>query len=241
MKTPSTELFDLVLSLQQNEKRYFMVFAKTLGGSGYDQKCYDSNFANTYYAGQYNSSTQQIMQYPHKRTQRKSLAGGIWRPTGVIPSSPVMNTTYSTTATFTVPTNYNDSRLYIVAYVALHGPTKLDQHVLNANDVKVSSSFSTSSATAVQEQENMLCINSIYPNLSTNFIGIAFTSLNGGMTSVEVKDISGRTVIAPEEEVNLTAGRYEKFMNVSSFRQGIYFLYLRSGSNISIQRFMVER
>ena len=33
MKTPSTELFDLVHSLRQNEKRYFNVFAKTLGGS----------------------------------------------------------------------------------------------------------------------------------------------------------------------------------------------------------------
>ena len=209
-------------------------------GNGYDQKCYDATFANTYYSGHFNSSTHLIDTYAHRMVERKSLSGGVWGSAGIIPSSPVQNTPYSVTGTFTVPSKYNDSRLYIVAYLALQGASKVDRNVLNANDIKVTANFGTT-ATAVLETENPIHINSIYPNPTTDYIGIAFTSKNGGMTSVSVIDIFGRTVMTPSEEINLSAGNYERFLNVSSLESGIYFLVLKSGNEISTQRFIVER
>jgi len=210
-------------------------------GSGYDQACYDAKFANTYYPGHYNASTHLISSYPHRMVERQSLSGGTWGTAGIIPLSPATNTPYSTSATFTVPANYNDARMYIVAYVALQGATKLDKNVLNVNDVKIKSVFNTNTTTSVEPIENSLHINSIYPNPAKDRIGVAFTSMDDGMTSVSITDLSGRTVIAMDESVNLIAGKYELFIDVSSLDKGLYFLTLKTGHTISTQKFIVER
>src|ERR1051325_8140274 len=108
---------------------YLVEDSVTETGSGYDQKCYDATFANTYYPGCYNSSTHLISPYPHRMVERKSLSGSTWGTSGIIPTSPILNTPYSVMGAFTVPSNYNDSRLYIVAYVATQGSTKLLRQV----------------------------------------------------------------------------------------------------------------
>ena len=236
--TVTANFVNTVLSGNHNLYIYLMEDSVTGTGTGYDQKCYDATFANTYYPGQYVG--QYITQYPHRTVQRKSLAGGTWGVAGVIPSSPAVNTPYSSSATFTVPANYNDSRLYIVAYVA-RNINKLDKNVLNANDVHVKSSFSSTGSTSVASVENSIQVNSIFPNPASDVLGLAFTSASGGQTAVWVTDISGRTVIAPDSEVELAAGRYERFLNISTLQPGIYFLTMRSGSSSATQKFIVER
>ena len=208
-------------------------------GSGYDQKCYDGTFANTYYSGQWNSTTYYISGYPHRMVERKSLTGGTWGASGIIPNSPVVGTPYTTSTTYTVPSTNNDSRLYLVAYVAYYGTTKQDREILNANDIKVSSSFSTT--TSVEQENNLVQINSIYPNPSNNFINLAFTSVNGGATSVSVVDVTGRTVFADEQTQDLAPGKYDRFIDVTNLDAGIYFLILKRGEATTAQKFIIER
>ena len=237
--TVSATFVNNVASGNHNLFIYLMEDSVVGTGTGYDQKCYDATFANTYYPGQYNGTY--ITQYPHRVVERKSLSGGTWGIAGLIPSSPALNTPYSSSTTFTVPANYNDSRMYIVAYVARQGANKLDKNVLNANDVRVKAAFSSTGTTAVEPLENSLQVNSIYPNPATDLIGIAFTSKTGGVASVSVTDITGRTVIGADGETTLAAGKYERFMDVSSLHAGVYFLVLKTGEALTTQKFIVER
>ena len=208
-------------------------------GSGYDQKCYDGTFANTYYSGQWNSTTYYISGYPHRFVERQSLSGGTWGSSGVIPNSPVVGTPYSTSSTFTVPSAYNDSRLYLIVSVEYYGATKQVRNVLNANDIKISNTFNT--ATGVESINNSVQINSLYPNPANSFVNLAFTSLNGGATSVSVTDVTGRTVYAEEQTTDLAPGKYERFIDVSSLDAGIYFLVLKTVEETTTQKFIVEK
>jgi len=62
-----------------------------------------------------------------------------------------------------------------------------------------------------------------------------------GNTSVWVTDITGRKVIEAEQEVNLSAGKYERFINVSSLNTGAYFLILKTNDGLATQKFIIER
>ncbi len=202
-------------------------------GSGYDQKCYDANFANLHYPGQYNSTTQLISGYPHRYVARKELTTGIWGPSGIIPATPVINTPYSTTVTYTVPANYIDTRCRVVAYVANHGSTKRDRNVLNATDVKL---YQLSNVGMESPGETL--IHALYPNPVGDHLNCVFSLTDDGINSVYVADITGRKVLSLSENITAAAGRYEVSFDVSTLESGVYFLTIGHGNSKSNSKFI---
>ncbi len=207
-------------------------------GSGWDQKCYSSSWANSHYPGQYNSSTQYITQYPHRNVQRTSITGGAWGPAGSIPASPVVGTPYSITANYTVPAGFNDARLSVVAHVANYGATKKDRNVFNACETKLSDLSSTS--TGVVEAPAAAEINAMYPNPAADRVTIDLTIRKAGTTTITVTNLFGQQVAVLEEGALLNAGRYQADFPIAGLSPGLYFISMKNGEDVITRKLTIE-
>lgn len=217
----------------------FLIEDSLIGtGSGWDQKCYSSSWANAHYPGQYNSSTQYITQYPHRRVQRGSLTGGAWGPVGNIPSTPVIGTPYSINATFTVPANYNDARLHIVAFVADYGVNKKNRNIYNSAEVKISDLSSTS--TGVNQEQPAAEINAMYPNPASGEVTLNLTLHKESSTSITVQNLAGQQVAILEPGTNLPSGRYEATFPINGLAPGLYMIRMQNGDQIITRKLAVE-
>lgn len=228
-----------VNAVAAGEKRIqlFIVEDSLIGtGSGWDQKCYSSSFANLHFPGQYTSPY--IMGYPHRNVQRASLSGGTWGTAGVIPTTPAIGTPYSVTLTYTLPANFNDARISIIGFVANYGANHVSREILNANSVKLKD---LTNATGVAEQVHNAEINAMYPNPATNEVTMSMTILNSGNTSIIVSNLAGQQVAEFEKGTFLNSGRYSATFNTENLVSGMYIVTLKNGDDTIIQKLSVSK
>jgi len=219
---------------------FFLVEDSIIGsGSGWDQKCYSSSFANTYFPGQYNSSTQYIQQYPHRYVQRAALGGGLWGTASTIPNTPAANVPYTQTVTYTVPSNMDDQRLKIVVVVAEYGPNKLTRLVLNANDAWINASFS---ALPTYIDENALTsMNTFaYPNPSNGTLNVRYELNEANTADIVITNLYGQVVMTFNPRGVRVPGRYEEQLDISALPAGAYLLSITSGNQRSVQKILKE-
>lgn len=211
-------------------------------GYGYDQKCYDANFANTHYPGQYDPNTDMIHGYYHRHVLRSALSPA-WGSSGVIPNAPVTGTNYSTTVNYTVPSNYNDSRISLVAFVSHYGPNPTasttgngNRWVLNANEARLSPVFSTGITNCTA---NLAELN-VYPNPSEGPLTIAGSLAQSCTMSVYVSDLNGRRVLNITEGKTQPAGEFTATIQAGELAPGIYFVVLQTDSGIMTRKLVVQ-
>jgi hypothetical protein len=220
---------------------FYLVEDSIIGsGSGWDQKCYSSSFANTYYPGQWNSSTTYISGYPHRYVVRAALGGGIWGTSGTIPNTPAAATPYSETVTYTVPTNFDETRLKIVVYVAEYGPNKYTRQILNANDALITGTFS-STATYITDNSNSPTLGVFaYPNPSYGTINVRYEISEGAAPDFYIMNLYGQMVMTFDSRGPKVPGRYEEQLDISTLPAGTYLLSVQSGSQRTIQKIIKE-
>jgi hypothetical protein len=234
--TASATFIQAVASGSKRLNIYLIEDSLIGNGSGWDQKCYSSSFANTYYPGQYNSSTSTIIGYPHRNVQRGSLNGGTWGTSNIIPNSPVVNTTYTLTVNYTVPSNFNDARLSVVAYVANYGSNKFNRQILNATEVKINSLQQTTGF----ENETKNEINAVYPNPVDENITILYTLKEEGLTKISLYDLTGSKIQDLEPGSIMTSGRYEATFDCKNIMPGVYFIQMNNGKQITNRKIIVQ-
>ncbi|HYV92870.1 MAG TPA: T9SS type A sorting domain-containing protein [Chitinophagales bacterium] len=188
---------------------------------GWDQHCYDATWANTNYPGMFDGTS--IIGYPHRHVMRDALLGS-WGAAYIIPSVPVVGTDYSAHATITVDTAYHDNHLSLVAFVSANGATKAQKFLLNANDVKLSSAFTTGVTNLSVVNDEII----IFPNPATDEIFIKGFSFFG-KTSVSVFDMEGREIISNENYRGET-------INISSLENGIYLVKIKSAKGPAVNK-----
>lgn len=207
-------------------------------GSGWDQKCYDGNFANQHYPGQYNPSTLYISNYPHRKVLRAAMLGN-WGVAGVIPTSPVIGTVYSTNASYVVPTRFNTNRIYLVAYVARYSSSKIEKYILNANEIKLSSNFTTN----IEENQTKKSayINNIFPSPSSggNIYFDYFLTQNSKVT-INIVNAFGENIKCLVSNQNYTAGAHQTMFNTKNFAKGLYFVNLKCNNENYVQKFIIN-
>ena len=236
----STGTFDQVVSSGPKRMCIYVVEDSVIGsGNGYDQKCYDGTWANAHFPGQYSASDQHILQYPHRNVQRASISGGTWGTMNIIPNSPVVGTPYSVTATYTLPANFNDSRISIVAMVAEYGPNHITRKIWNANSVKLSDLSSTT--TAVAESITSSEINAMYPNPAVNDVTLAMTIRNDGNTSITVNNLMGQQVAEFEKGAYLNAGRYQATFSTATLPSGVYVISMKNENETVTRKLVIEK
>jgi hypothetical protein len=216
---------------------YFLVEDSIIGsGYGWDQKCYDANWANTYFPGQYNASTTYISGYPHRYVQRATLAGGTWGMAGVIPNNPAVNTPYTHTVNYTVPANFNDQKLSVVVFVANHGATKFDRNILNTANIRLQDLSSTGVASQTPNSGM-----SLYPNPAAGTVRMSATLQQTGETVLELTDMTGRT-ISSRHFGSMNRGEFlETQLRCDELAEGVYAVLLRNGSSVQISRLVVGK
>jgi hypothetical protein len=207
-------------------------------GSGWDQKCYDANFANTHYPGQYNPSTQYISNYPHRKVLRSALLG-TWGAAGIIPTNPVIGTVYSTNTNYVLPTRYNASKCYLVAYVARYSTSKIEKYILNANEIRLSTSFFTE----IEEKpsEIPIVINDVYPMPSQGGeVHLNYTLNQPGNVQIELLNVLGANIKTLSSENNCSKGTHELLFNTSGLTQGMYFINIKTNNKQLVQKLIVN-
>ena len=200
--------------------------------AGWDQHCYDANWANTYYPGMFDGTS--IIGYPHRHVMRNSFFGN-WGAAGIIPSVPLTGTTYSTSASITVDTAYHDNHLSLVAFVSSYGTTKADKFVLNANDIKVGSNFATTIPIVSQSAMN----ETLYPVPSTGIVHLLYSSDEYENVKVNIADASGRllkTIVADSGSTN----SHEISFSTEGFSKGVYFVLVSCEKGNITKRLIVE-
>jgi hypothetical protein len=199
--------------------------------TGWDQHCYNSSWANTWYPGMFDGTS--IIGYPHRHVMRNSLLGN-WGAAGVIPSLPVTGSTYTTTGSLVLDTAYHDDKLSLVAFVSSYGTTKADKFILNANDIKVNNNFSTGIEAAIPAGFSA----HLYPVPATDKVHLVYSGKNPGNVQVLVTDLAGRLLKSIAR--NDAPGVHEIIFSAAEFSKGIYFVTVTSIEGRSVNRFVVE-
>lgn len=220
----------------------YLVEDSTIGsGSGWDQKCYDGNFANLHYPGQWNSSTDYISAYPHRYTVRAALSGGTWGSATAIPNLPVVGTPYSTTQTYTVPPTLNPAKLKIVAFVSEYGPNHVTRQVLNANDVAVASSFSTNTTSGFSASPVLSgIVASAYPNPTHDLFVLNYELTATSTCEIQVMNMQGQIILSKQSKDQQLVGTHQETLDISLYANGMYFVNVITETNRSTIRILKE-
>jgi hypothetical protein len=222
---------------------YLIEDSVTGTGANYDQKIYNSTWANTNYPTLFDGA-EHIVGYPHRLVLRDALLkvpGSIAGTNGdvAIPkvTSPVIGTTYSaTTATYIVPSTYNDKRLKVVATVARNNSGASMKYTLNAIEADVKATISSS----IEENKNKIAINTIFPIPATDMVTLVYTTKKQDNVMVTVNNILGQVEKTVLNERSMLAGKHELQINTNELAKGVYYLTINTSDSQMTQKFIVQ-
>lgn len=208
-------------------------------GSGWDQKCYDATFANTYFPGQWNSSTTYISGYPHRHVLRSSL-NGTWGSAGIIPNTPALNTPYSVSVNYQVPANYNDTKISLVAFVAHYAANSTpsttgngNRWVLNTTEAELHSMFNTAVAPLPELQPIGL---GLFPNPAGDVLTVGISANETIAGEVVLTNMLGETIKTIAGKQTFAAGLMQVQTSVRELPAGIYFVILKTEKGIITEK-----
>lgn len=198
---------------------------------GWDQHCYDAQWANTNYPGMFDGTS--IIGYPHRHVMRKALLGD-WGASGIIPAVPVIGQLYTTSASITVDTAFHDQHLSLIAFVSSYGSTKAEKYILNANEVEVTSSFSTG---LKHVQPEMPAVE-VFPNPASGILYINYPAIRKETISMQLIDINGKQT-GPAKAFQVAPGLNQSKMDFTGFAPGIYILQLTTDQGTLVKQVQI--
>ena len=161
--------------------------------------------------------------YTHDNVVRKML-GGTDGTSGIIPTTPVLNTDYSNSYSFTIPTTWNVNNLSLIGMVfKKEGVYKSTMNAGRFDFTQLLSTAGFASDAAF----------SIAPNPADSFIKISDIELNFG-DKVSVYNTNGQLVI--DKELNGESSE----INIESLPVGMYLIKIKTVGGISTKKFIKE-
>ena len=198
-----------------------------------------------------------IIGYQHDNLLRAML-GGAWGLEGVIPSPTQAQTTYSTTFTYTVPDEWDENGLFIVAVIQEYDEdvTKRDivtsfkedldftgapvdttnttvedsTETVEDTTVTIQDTVTTNPDTLANALELVTTDWQLYPNPANEFIFIKGTE---PIQTIEIWNINGQL------EQRLTTGNLQK-ISVSELATGLYLMKVETDLGQTWMRFLKE-
>jgi hypothetical protein len=195
----------------------------TGSGSGYDQH----NFYDTSPPGNpFFGMGDPIVGYVHRHVLRAALPTPLGQA-GVLPSAPAAGQDFSTSMNYTLPAQYDENRVSLVAFVYRNWPGGPNNEILNAEEKKLIDA--STGIASDYTQGNMI---SISPNPSPGLFivyGLSFMD-----SKVEVYNSVGEFMLKKEVS-NVNALWIDE-----PFPGGIYFVKIMSGNRSTFQKLVVE-
>jgi hypothetical protein len=200
-------------------------------GSGYNQV----NAYNTQTGHPYAGAGNPIVGFEHRRVLRDILPG-TWGDASVIPSNYALNTNYNRNFTTTIPSGYDQSKMYLVGIVSYYGGNNISKYeVLNVEKIKMSNLV-----TSISEQTNISESLTIYPNPSSSYTNLEFRLDENKEVNLQVLDITGKVMIS-ESFGSMAQGKQRLNLDVSGLANGIYFINLNVGEEIISRKVSVAK
>ena len=201
-------------------------------GSGYNQV----NAYNTQAGHPYFGAGNPIVGYVHRHVLRDVYpTTDAWGDNTIIPTSPMLNTNYVKSNTFTLNSAWKSNDVSLVAFVSYYNANTAERVVLNAAEVKLNNL--TTSIEKIQKDVSSL---TIYPNPTADISTIAFNLSAAKPVLLSVRDITGKEVIA-QDFGTLSAGVQKIFIDASNLTSGIYFASISIGEEVVTKKISVSK
>ena len=180
----------------------------------------------------------------HNNVLRKAL-GGTWGYSGVIPATPVINTTYTKKVTFSVvagasPTGWVKKHLSLVAFVAYDGTAANDQkEIINAESISLKSFFPLS----VDDLSNNVSVLNAYPNPAnaSDVVKVEFNMNESAEVKMTVLNALGQVVAQPWTSYEIK-GAHTIRWRASDYglAPGVYMIHLSTPNGATTQRITIK-
>ena len=116
--------------------------------------------------------------------------------------------------------------------------------VMDGNGLTTSMSAITTNTcldVAVGEVKNEIGSISLFPNPSKDLVTLTVNSQNTNALTVNVYDITGKTVLTPVKNQNLITGENKYSLNTSDLNNGIYFVTLTTANGKETVKLIVNK
>ncbi|WP_276135129.1 Omp28-related outer membrane protein [Polluticoccus soli] len=154
--------------------------------------------------------------YYHNHVLRAML-GGAWGKAGSIPSSMSKNDEAEYDFTYTVPSNYNTSKMHLIALVQAYDQNIIGRRIVNSEHKTFAEALDIKDATpAANLQFN------VYPNPATDVLKISFGTALPKPVELTLEDIAGR--VYGTQQVQADAE-----LNLQHLAPGTYLLRIDDG------------
>ena len=201
---------------------------------GWDQHCYDANWANANYPGKYDGTS--IIGFPHRHVMRDAMLGD-WGVKGLIPATPVVGVEYQKSIVWSIDTAYKLNNLKLVAFVSSYGSSKSQKYILNAEEVEVTPSFVSGISSEDFAVSNKML--SIFPVPSSDLTNIIYNQTAYGSSIITITNILGET-IATYSSNDKQPGNKQMVVDVSNFAKGLYIVTLNTPNGKHTDKFLVH-
>ncbi|MFH0867118.1 MAG: Omp28-related outer membrane protein [Bacteroidota bacterium] len=189
---------------------YVLEDSVTGTGPGYDQ----INFYNSTPGNPFFGMGDPIVGYIHRHVVRAILPQA-WGQGGIIPSSPVTGQNFSTVINYTLPANYNENMVKLVAFVSKYTGNHQGDEVLNAEEINLP----ITSGIYDEISENNI---SVYPNPSS---GLFIIKSKVGKAELAIYNMLGEKISTQNINDKKT------YVDITSLDNGVYIIAFCYGAN----------
>lgn len=190
-------------------------------GAGYDQHSYYDQQPGPFYG-----LGNPIIGFVHRHVARAILPSP-WGQSGIITSTPTTGQVFTTTMNYTLPANYDENKVHLVALVNRVSSDHAGDEVMNAGEVALLATGSAIGEISTQATMNL------FPNPAYDDVTITFGQQQRNCF-VEILDVNGKII----RRENVADNSTSHHMNISTLPDGIYFLRATSDDAMISTRFI---
>ena len=196
-------------------------------GTGYDQV----NYLNTQAGHPFENAGDPIVGYVHNHTLRANPAGAFGN-SGVIPATVAPNDSYTENFSYTLPANFDENNIKIVAFVAYAGNGIGEREIMNGMEVDLSVPVGIMEGHAVQD------IN-LYPNPADANTTLSFVAEEATASEVLVYNLYGE-VVSTVQTGTLALGENRINIPTNELASGIYMVTIKTGNHAYTRKLIVR-
>lgn len=196
-------------------------------GSGYNQ----TNYTNDSVGHPFQGAGNPIIGYVHNNVLRANPAGAFGN-SGIIPSAAAPGDSYTENFQYTLPANFDEDNIKIVAFVAYHSILVGQREILNGEEVELISSVS------VLENSKAEGLN-IFPNPASDQAIVDITIAKEFQAQIVVFNAFGQEVTATVPQA-YSPGRHLIDVPVGNLSRGIYYVSVKTNNKSYTRKLVLQ-
>jgi thiol-disulfide isomerase/thioredoxin len=174
----------------------------------------------------------------HNHTLRDALLG-VWGDATVVPTNPVIGTTYTKKVGMKIPAAWNRNQIHLLAFVCYGGTAANFQvDIINAEEKKLNYFYPTS----INGLESINSNTVITPNPAnaSQDISVQYDVLEDATISMNILNTLGQVIAAPYTNIYDIKGTHTLKVNTQKLSAGMYFVALHTKTGSQLTKFVIQ-